>query len=132
MWQCPECNRNFLNKNQSHYCGESPPTIDAYIELQDIEKRKVLYEVREAIRKVLPDAEERISWKMPTFWKGSNIIHFACFKNHIGIYPGPKAVEHFQEELKEYKSSKGAIQFPFNKPIPLHIIAKIAVWCVDN
>ena len=58
----------------------------------------ILSEVREIMRKVLPDAEERISWKMPTFWEEHNIIHFAAFKNHIGIYPGPEAILHYVEE----------------------------------
>ena len=81
---------------------------------------------------ILPYAEERISWRMPTYWRKQNIIHFAAFKKHIGLYPGDKAVEHFSEKLTGYKTSKGAVQFPFNKPLPLQLIAEIAKWCYDN
>jgi uncharacterized protein YdhG (YjbR/CyaY superfamily) len=58
-----------------------------------------------------------------------NIIHFSAHKNHLGLYPGPEAIEHFSEQLVEYKSSKGAVQFPYNKPIPYELIAEIAKWC---
>ena len=67
--------------------------------------------------------------KMPTYWKGRNIIHFAAIKNHIGLYPGGEAPVVFAEKLKDYKTSKGTIQFPLNKEIPLELIAEIAVWC---
>lgn len=64
-----------------------------------------------------------------TYWKKRNLIHFAAFKKHIGLYPGPEAVEEFADKLKEYKTSKGTIQFPFNKPLPLELIGEIARWC---
>lgn len=69
---------------------------------------------------------------MPTFWKKQNIIHFAAFKNHIGIYPGAEAVVHFADRLTDYKNSKGAIQFPLQKPLPLDLIAEIAKWCYNT
>jgi len=69
---------------------------------------------------------------MPTYWKKKNIIHFAAFKNHIGIYPGDKAMEHFADKLKGYKTSKGAWQIPYNKPLPLDLITEIARWCYEN
>ncbi len=129
MWQCPECKRQFKNTNQDHYCGEAPKTIDDYIVAQPEEVQPLLNQVRDTLRDTLPYAEERISWSMPTFWRKRNIIHFAAFKKHIGLYPGDKAVEHFSERLTEYKTSKGAIQFPHNKPLPLQLIAEIAKWC---
>jgi uncharacterized protein YdhG (YjbR/CyaY superfamily) len=132
MWQCPECGREFANQNQDHYCGDAPQTIDAYIEEQPEHVQSLLYQVRDAIRAVLPDAEERISWRMPTYWQGHNIIHFAAFKKHIGLYPGPEAVEEFAERLAEYKTSKGAVQFPYDKLLPLRLIAEIAEWCRDT
>ncbi len=64
-----------------------------------------------------------------TYWKGHNLIQFAAFKKHIGVYPGPEAVEKFADRLMEYKTSKGAIQFPYEKPMPLEFIAEIAKWC---
>ena len=66
---------------------------------------------------------------MPTYWKGRNLIHFAAFKRHIGLYPGPEAVEAFAGQLRAYKTSKGAIQIPYSGPLPLALIAEIAAWC---
>lgn len=131
-WTCPECGRTFKKQNQSHYCKKAPETIDEYIAAQPEEIQKYLREVRDALRAALPEAEERISWSMPTFWKKHNIIHFAGFKNHIGLYPGPEAVLEFAGELKDYKISKGTIQLPYNKPLPLELIGKIAGWCYET
>ena len=89
-------------------------------------------EIRNAIHAALPEAEERISWSMPTFWKGKNIIQFAGFKKHIGLYPGPEAVMEFSERLKEYKTSKGTVQIPYSKPLPLDLIQDIAGWCCET
>ena len=112
--------------------SQSPQTIDAYIEMQPEKIRILLYQVRDTISRVLPDATERMSWKMPTYWDKHNIIHFAAFKNHLGIYPGDKAVLHFAEKLKDYKTSKGAIQFQYNEAIPFELIAEIARWCYET
>lgn len=132
MWQCPKCGREFKNLNQQHFCGERDNSIDEYISLQPEEVRPILNELREALRSVLPEAQEKISWRMPTFWKKHNIIHFAAFKNHIGIYPGDQAILHFADCLTEYKTSKGAIQLPYKKPIPLELIKDIAKWCYEE
>ena len=132
MWTCPQCGRSFKKQNQDHYCGKAPETIEAYIAAQPEAVQKYLNQVREAIRMALPEAEERISWSMPTYWKGHNIIHFAGFKKHIGLYPGPEAVVEFAEQLKEYKTSKGAAQLPLNRPLPLELIAEIASWCQET
>ena len=129
MWTCPKCGRCFKNQNQDHYCGTAPQTIDEYIAAQPEEVQKYLKQVRYAIRGALPEAQEKISWSMPTYWNGHNIIHFAGFKRHIGLYPGPEAIVEFADQLKEYKTSKGAIQLPFHKPLPLKLIAEIASWC---
>lgn len=66
---------------------------------------------------------------MPTFRCDRNLIHFAAFKNHIGVYPGTEAIEHFADRLADFKTSKGTIQFPHNMPLPLELIAEIAAWC---
>ncbi len=132
MWKCPKCGREFNNTNQHHFCEELDNTIDAYIAEQPESVQPLLNQVRDTIRTAIPEAEERISWRMPTFWKKQNIIHFAAFKNHIGIYPGAEAVAHFADRLTDYKNSKGAIQFPFQKPLPLDLIAEIAKWCYNT
>lgn len=129
MWICPKCGRTFKRQDQGHYCGKAPGTIDEYIASQPEHARQYLKEVRDALRGALPEAEERISWSMPTFWQKHNIIHFAASKNHIGLYPGPEAVTEFGERLKGYKTSKGTIQFPYSKPLPLELIAEIGAWC---
>ncbi len=132
MWQCPKCGREFKNTNQSHFCGKTPKTIDEYIYSHAENVRPILNQVRDIIRAALPDAEERISWSMPTYWKKHNIIHFAAAKKHIGLYPGEKAIENFADRLTEYKTSKGAVQFPYSKPLPLELIAEIAKWCYET
>ena len=128
MWTCPKCGRTFKNENQGHYCGKAPETIYEYILLQDEEIQRQLHSVRKAIRKELPDAEEKISWSMPTWWQGHNIIHFAAQKKHIGLYPGPEAVVQFAEKLDQAgcKYSKGSIQIPYSDDLPLDLIAEIA------
>jgi len=132
MWKCPACGREFAKTNQDHYCGEAPKTIDAYIETMHENIRPFLYKVRDTLRAALPDAEERISWRMPTYWKKHNIIHFAANKNQMGLYPGSEAIEYFADRLTDYKTSKGAVQFPYSKPVPLDLIAEIAKWCYET
>ncbi|MDD3140286.1 MAG: DUF1801 domain-containing protein [Lachnospiraceae bacterium] len=132
MWICPKCGRSFKNQNQQHFCGEKPKTIDEYISAQDEEQQIYLVQVRKAIHNAIPNAEERISWSMPTFQEKYNIIHFAAHKNHIGIYAGSEAVAVFAEQLLPYKTSKGTIQIPYKEPLPLELIAQIASWCYDT
>ena len=132
MWTCPKCGRSFKNQNQDHFCGKAPETIDAYILEQPEDIQKYLYQMHGILQAALPDVQERISWSMPTYWNQHNIVHFAGFKKHIGFYPGPQAIEMFEERLKEYKTSKGAVQFPYNKPLPAELITEIAKWCNDT
>lgn len=106
--------------------------IGDYIATQAEDIQSRLREVYVTIKNVLPDAQEKISWQMPTFWKGRNIIHFAAFKHHIGLYPGGQATTVFADKLKDYKTSKGAIQLSNNKPLPLELIAEIASWCGEH
>ena len=131
MWKCPKCNKEFKNVNQSHYCGEKPKTIEEYISRQDEAVQADLCKIRNILSKALPEAEEKISWSMPTYWKKHNILHFAAGKKHIGLYPGPAAVEHFSEQLKEYKTDKGTIRIPYGK-IDEELVAGIARWCQET
>lgn len=130
MWKCPKCGREFKHKGQDHYCGEKPKTIDEYIQRQDAEKQADLEHMRRILREALPEAEERISWSMPTYWKKHNILHFAASKNHIGFYPGPQAVLEFQDRM-HYDSSKGSIRIPYGQ-IEEDLIAAIAKWCWET
>ncbi len=129
MWQCPKCKRTFKHTNQDHYCGDAPRTIEEYIERQPEYARPYLRQINEAIRSAIPEAKEKISWSMPTYRKNHNLIHFAAFKKHIGLYPGTEAVEAFADKLKDFKTSKGTIQLPYDKPLPLDLIVQIAKWC---
>jgi uncharacterized protein YdhG (YjbR/CyaY superfamily) len=131
MWQCPRCERKFKNTNQDHYCGEIE-TIDQYISEQSEEVRPILRKLREVIRRAAPDATERMSWQMPTFWQGENLIHFAAFKNHLSIFPGAEATTAFADRLTECKVSKGTIRLPLHKPPPYELIADIARWRVSR
>ena len=134
MWKCPKCGRSFKKENQSHYCGKAPETVDEYILAQDEGIRDQLLSIRSVLKSELPDATEKISWSMPTYWKGHNIIHFAAAKKHIGLYPGPEAVEHFAENLDQAGCpySKGEIRIPCSVELPLSLIAEIAAWCRDT
>ena len=129
MWKCPKCGRTFKNTNQDHYCGKAPVTNGEYIERQPEEVQPYLQQMNQAIKAAIPDTKEKISWSMPTYWKKHNLIQFAAFKKHIGLYPGPEAVAVFADRLTEYKTSKGAIQFPYSEPLPLELIAEITKWC---
>ncbi|MDD4081047.1 MAG: DUF1801 domain-containing protein [Eubacteriales bacterium] len=107
-------------------------SIDAYIAQQAEGLRPLLQKIRETIRAQAPEATEKIAYMMPTFWQGENLIHFAAFKNHIGIYPGGEATTAFADRLKSYKTSKGAIQLPLGEPIDYELIADITRWRVEQ
>ncbi|MDR1705108.1 MAG: DUF1801 domain-containing protein [Clostridiales bacterium] len=111
--------------------NEEIKDVDTYISCQRSHLQVLLLEVRKTIRAALPDAAEKISWQMPTFWRGRNLIHFAAQKNHLGIYPGAAAMEHFAPKLTGYKTSKGAVQFPYKSfgGEQLKLIAEMAAWC---
>ena len=134
MWKCRKCGRSFRNENQSHFCGKAPETVDEYISEQDAGIQEQLQLVRKAIRDELPEAKEKISWAMPTWWNGHNIIHFAAQKTHIGLSPGPETVACFAERLDEYglRYSKGSIQIPYSDELPLKLVSEIAAWCRDT
>ena len=128
-WKCPKCGREFSRAEQPHYCGK-PQTIDEYIAAQDEAVQPKLREIRAILQAALPDAQECISWSMPTYRKGRNIIHFAASKKHIGLYPGGEATTVFSEELEGIDVSKGTIRLPYDKELPAELITKIAKWCL--
>ena len=107
--------------------------IDEYIRKQDETIQPRLNGIRDTIHAAIPDAVEKISYQMPTFWKGRNIIHFAAAKRHIGIYPGAEAVKHFAATLdkKGIKHSKGAIQLPYGR-VDLGLVRDVARWCAGH
>jgi uncharacterized protein YdhG (YjbR/CyaY superfamily) len=105
-------------------------TIDEYIAGLPKDIQKILSELRSTIRRAAPQATEKISYQMPTFYLDGNLVHFAAHPNHIGFYPTPSAIVEFQDELKRYKSSKGAVQFPIDEPLPLKLISRMVKFRV--
>jgi len=105
-------------------------TVDEYIAGQPEDMQAILRKIRETIRGVAPDATEKMAWRMPSYWQGEYLIHFAAFKKHIGIFPGALENLPFEERLAGYNTTKGAIQFPLGKPIDYKLIADIAKWRV--
>lgn len=103
-------------------------TVDEYIGQYPQNIQQILTELRAAIHAAVPHLKEKISWQMPTFYDKQNVVHFAVFKHHIGLYPGAQPVEEFASRLAEYKTSKGAIQFPLDKPIPLALVQEITLF----
>jgi uncharacterized protein YdhG (YjbR/CyaY superfamily) len=107
-------------------------SIDEYIATFPEHIRKLLQEMRAVIKAAAPEAQEKISYQMPTFFLQGNLVHFAAFKNHIGFYPAPSGIEAFARDLSQYKSSKGAVQFPIDKPIPYELVERIVRYRVDE
>ena len=107
-------------------------TIDAYIKQFPGDVQAILKKIRATIRSVAPKAEEAIKYGMPTFTLKGNLLHFAAYEHHIGFYPTPGPIVAFKKELVKYKTSKGAIQFPLEKPIPYALIKKIARFRVNQ
>ena len=107
-------------------------TIDEYINLFPLEIQEKLKQLRILIKVNSPLANERISYRMPTFYLNGNLLHFAAYSNHIGFYPTPSAIKVFEGELKRYKYSKGAIQFPIDLPLPTNLIKKMVKFRVKE
>jgi uncharacterized protein YdhG (YjbR/CyaY superfamily) len=107
-------------------------TIDEHIQTFAPETQAILEKVRQTIKSVAPQATEAISYGIPTFRLNGNLVHFAGYAHHVGFYPGSEAIEVFREEIKGYKTSRGTIQFPLDKPIPYDLIKKITEFRVQR
>lgn len=107
-------------------------TIDEYIATFPEDVQHILEQLRHTIQAAAPDAAEAISYQMPTFKLNGNLIHFAAFKNHIGLYPAPSGIDAFAQELTPYVVSKGSIHFPKDKPIPFDLVTKIVQYRVQE
>lgn len=112
--------------------ADTPKTIDEFIAQCPPEEQPSLQLLRETIHKAAPQATEKISWGMPTFYLNGNLVHFAPGKHHYGLYPGASGVAHFLPRLGDYKTSKGAIQFPKSQPLPLALITEIVEFRVKE
>jgi uncharacterized protein YdhG (YjbR/CyaY superfamily) len=138
----PNC-ADFLKEAINHFCDQTAcksddsnprnnPDVDTYIQAFPTEVRAILVKLREMILKEAPEVTERMAYGMPTYTMKKNLIHFAGYKKHIGIYPTPDGIEAFKEELSTYKNSKGAVQFPLDRPMPWDLIQKMIQYRVAN
>jgi uncharacterized protein YdhG (YjbR/CyaY superfamily) len=107
-------------------------TIDEYIETFAPSIQQTLSEIRNFIKREVPEATEKISYGMPTFYLNGNLVHFAAFKDHYGFFPSPSGIDAFEKELALYRTGKGTLQFPLNKPIPWDIIQKVIQFRVKE
>ena len=108
----------------------TPSTIDEYVRAFPRDVQKKLSDLRATIRRAAPDAIEKIAYRMPTFFQKKNLVHFAAYEHHIGFYPTPSGIAAFKDELTRYVTSKGAIQFPIDEPLPLDLVTRIVKFRV--
>jgi uncharacterized protein YdhG (YjbR/CyaY superfamily) len=107
-------------------------SIDQYIATFPEDRQTLLQAVRAAIREAAPEAVEVISYQMPAFAQDGNLVYFAGLKDHIGFYPTPGGIEAFQDELSRYRTTKGAVNFPVDQPLPLELISKVVRFRVTE
>ena len=105
-----------------------PTTIPEYISVAPKDAQKKLREMRAAIKTGAPGAVESLKWSMPAFSYSRILVTFATFKNHIGFYPTPSAITAFKKDLAKYKTARGSVQFPLDKPLPLTLIKRITTF----
>ncbi len=108
----------------------APASIDAYIAAFPEEVQQKLQELRATIRASAPDATEKISYQIPTFYLKGNLVHFAAFKDHFSFFPTSSGIQAFKQELSKYKLAKGTVQFPINESLPLELISRIVKFRV--
>jgi uncharacterized protein YdhG (YjbR/CyaY superfamily) len=111
----------------------TPRNIDEYITGFPDDVQRILEKIRMTIKKAAPDAEEAISYKIPTFTlKGNYLVYFAAYKKHIGLYPAPRGSEKFKKELSLYEGGRGTVRFPLDKPIPVGLVSRIVKFRVKE
>jgi len=107
-------------------------TVDEYIDSFSGKAKANAIVVRKTIKEAAPDAEEGIFYNMPGYKFKGPLVYFAAYEKHIGFYPTPSGIEAFKKELAIYKSAKGSVQFPLDKPMPLKLISKIVKFRVKE
>lgn len=107
-------------------------SIDEYIKIFPKEVQSILQELRKVIQEEAPEASEKISYQIPTFYLNGNLVHFAAYKNHIGFYPGASGIAKFKKEIDKYKNAKGSVQFPIDQPLPFDLVRKIVKFRVGE
>ena len=109
-----------------------PETVDQYIAAFPTDVKKRMQQLRKTIKAAAPKADELISYQMPGYKYFGMLVYFAAFKNHIGFYPGAGGILEFYKKLSSFKSAKGSVQFPHDRPIPYDIISKIVEFRVKQ
>ena len=122
----------FVVNQQQQRMNKEIKNIDEYISSFPQEIQQLLNQVRSTIQQAAPEAQEAIKYAMPTYVLGKNLVHFAAYEKHIGFYPTPSGIEAFKAEIDAYKWSKGAVQFPLDKPLPLDLISRIVKFRVEE
>jgi uncharacterized protein YdhG (YjbR/CyaY superfamily) len=112
--------------------NEAILTMDDYIRMFPREVQKKLESIRKLVHELAPEAQEKISYQIPTFYLNGNLVHFAAFKTHIGFYPTPSGVSEFQEELSKYKNGKGSVQFPLDEALPMELIKRMVKFRIEK
>ena len=102
--------------------------VEEYIQLFPEDIQAILQKLRAVIQKAAPKSEEVISYNMPAYKQNGALVYFAAYKNHIGFYPTASPIKVFNDQLENYKTSKGAIQFPLDKPLPIKLITNIVKY----
>ena len=102
--------------------------VDEYIAGFPKETQKLLKQLRTTIMKAVPEAKEVISYQMPAYNFYGKLVYFAGYEKHIGFYPTPSGIEKFKKDLADYSTSKGTVQFPLDKPLPIELITKITIF----
>lgn len=110
----------------------TPKDIDDYIAGFPQDIQAILQKIRQTVKRAAPEATEKISYQMPTFYLNGNLVHFAAFKHHIGFYPTPSGTAKFKKEISGYQAAKGSIQFPLDQPMPYDLIRQIVEFRVKE
>jgi uncharacterized protein YdhG (YjbR/CyaY superfamily) len=111
---------------------KKPKNTEEYISWFPLETQKLLQQLRVTIKKAAPKAEEVISYAMPAYKQNGMLVYFAAYAKHIGFYPTSSGIAAFKKEISVYKSSKGAVQFPIDKPLPAGLITKMVKFRVKE
>lgn len=107
-------------------------TVDEYMNMFAGDVREKLLQMRKAVKETAPDSEEKISYRMPAYMQNGPLVYYAAFKGHIGFYPTASGIEAFKEEFRAYKSGKGSVQFPIDKPLPIELVKRVVRFKVEE
>lgn len=111
---------------------DKPADVAAYFDRFDEPARLKMERIRSLVLELLPEAEETIKYGIPTFVYNGNLVHYAGYKGHIGLYPAPSGLERFEDELARYKRGKGSVRFPLDEELPIDLIRRIVAFRIEE